>query len=310
MIVPGVNVRRVDEVPVVSASASSSAVVSVPDIAGENWQVNQGEFALQVDGVGSFYVRDGKEVLYSVVPGADPEWVWFYLNGKVLVALLHQRKVISFHASSFVYDGRGVMILGETGAGKSSVTLAFALHDRSASVTGVAGNEKSWSVNSKPAGFLTDDLTPVVFGGASPRIMPLNRKVKIRQDTAEELGIEMESLTEAEAGTGKKYLSLAPVQMKPFPLGVIVKIETGAVEEPLFSAPSPAERFSLLRSEVCSWEMLAGMPETEKSYLRQIVAILKDARFIRVVRPTDIGVKEFYLAVREAIDMLQEIRKP
>ena len=316
--VPGVTVHMVETVPFINVTGFDTVSAIAPPridedaavndsasvFVGKNCQASQEEFALQVDEVGSFLVRDGREVLFSVVPGADPEWVRLYLNGQVLVALLHQRKKISFHASSFVYDGQGVMILGETGAGKSSVTLAFALHDRSASVTGVAGNRKSGSGIFKPAGFLTDDLTPVVFEGPVPCIMPLNRKVKIRHDTAEELGIDMESLTEAERGTGKKYLSLAPVQMKPFPLGVIVKIETGPVDEPSFHTPSPAERFSLLRSEVCSWEILAGMPETETEYLKQLVQIVEKTEFVRVVRPVDIRVIEFYNVMRDAIPKL------
>ena len=179
-------------------------VVADPSFANDSLRVSQQEYMLTVPGVGTFYARDGMEVIYRGDAGADTSWVSLYLNGQVLVALLHQRKIINFHASSFVYGGLGVMAIGGTGAGKSSVTLSFALH----------GN-----------GFLTDDLTPVVFEGEQPSIMPLHRRLKIRKDTAEELGIDPFLLAEAESGTGKKYLSLTPVQMNPFPLRVIVKIE-------------------------------------------------------------------------------------
>ena len=244
---------------------------------GAGCQVSPEEYALQVPGVGSYYAADGKRVLLHAEPGADPKWVRLYLYGQVLVALLHQRKIINFHASGFVYDGRGVMIPGETGAGKSSVTLSFVLHG---------------------GGFLTDDLTPVVFEGEQPCILPLHRNVKIRKDTAEELGIGPDVLSEAESGTGKKYVNLVPVQMNPFPLRVIVKIETGPVEAPVFSEPSPSERFSLLRSEVCSWEILAGMPETEAVYLQQLLQIVEQVRIVRVVRPAGIDIAGFYEAVR------------
>jgi len=196
----------------------------------------------------------------------------------VLVALLHQRKIINFHASSFVYDGRGVMILGETGAGKSSLTLSFAL---------------------RRGGFLTDDLTPVVFNGTEPCIMPLQRKVKIRKDTALELGIDSLQLTEAEAGTGKKYFSIEPVQVNPFPLNLILKTDTGQVDAPVFSTPEPADKFALLRSEVCSWEILAGMPETEESYLHQILDIVQKVKIFRVTRPEEIRIAQFHEVVRD-----------
>ena len=129
----------------------------------------------------------GRRWNISLEPGADPDWVQLYLNGQVLVALLHQRKIISFHASSFIHDGRGVMILGETGAGKSSLTVSFAL----------AG-----------AGFLSDDLTPVIFKGSKPYIWPLYRDIKLRENTVAQLDISREKLREAEKGTGKQYLDV------------------------------------------------------------------------------------------------------
>jgi len=266
--VEGVSVSRDEELPVIVG----------PLLETDNLRVSPHECLLSVPEVGRFYIREGREVVYSVASGADPEWVKLCLNGQVLVALLHQRKIINFHASSFIYNDRGVMILGETGAGKSSLTVSFAL-------TG--------------AGFLTDDLTPVVFNGTEPSIMLLQRKVKIRKDTAVELGIDSLQLTEAEAGTGKKYFSIEPVQVNPFPLNLILKTDTGQVDAPVFSTPEPADKFALLRSEVCSWEILAGMPETEESYLHQILDIVQKVKIFRVTRPEEIRIAQFHEVVRD-----------
>ena len=243
--------------------------------------VNQQECSLHVDGVGNFYASNGKKVEYSAEPDADPNWVNLYLYGQVLVALLHQRKIINFHASSFIYDGRGIMILGETGAGKSSLTVSFAL----------AG-----------AGFLSDDLTAVIFREGVPFIWPLSRRVKIREGTAAQLNIDSGKLADAEAGTGKKYLSLDPAGVENHALHTILKIETGDVAEPVFHEPSHAEKFSLLRSEICSWEILAGMPETEAAYLQQLVQIVEKVRFVRVVRPAEITIADFHSAVEKFLN--------
>jgi len=252
--------------------------VSVSLCRGETWQVNGNEFAMQVPGVGCFYARDGREVVYCIEPDADHDWVQLYLNGQVLVALLHQRKIINFHASSFIYAGRGVMVLGETGAGKSSLAVAFAL----------AG-----------AGFLTDDLTPVIFRQGRPCMQSLYRDVKIRDNTVSQLKIGQEKLRDAEAGTGKKYLTVRGAEVEDHPMNVIMKIETGEVNEPEFSEPSPAEKFSLLRSEVCMWEVLAGMPETEAAYLQQLLGIISQVHFVRVVRPAEIRIIDLRGAVEE-----------
>jgi hypothetical protein len=259
------------------------AVVN-PVASGDMWEVSGNEFSLRAIGVGNFYVSDGREVKFTVFPGADPEWVQLYLNGQVLVALLHQRKIINFHASSFIYNNRGIMILGETGAGKSTLTLSFVL---------------------RGAGFLTDDLNPVVFRDNGPSIMPLRRRIKIRKGTAEELGIDRGRLTEAERGTGKEYLTLIPESVDDYPLHTIMRIEPGNVLQPEFSILSHAERFSMLRSEVCSWELLAGMPETEKAYLEQLVRIVEEVEIVRVIRPAEIRIADFHGAVKEYLDMVK-----
>jgi len=246
-------------------------------------RINQMCFNLQVQGVGSFYACDGKIVEYSAEEGADAQWVQLYLNNQVLVALLHQRKIISFHASSFVYDGRGVMILGETGAGKTSLTVAFTISG---------------------AGFMSDDLTPVVFRENVPSLWSLNRRVKIREDSIEQLDLAGLNLSEAEYGTGKKYMHIEKAADEYHKLDVIVKIETGDVEEPVFMTLSPSDRFSLLRSEVCSWEILAGMPETEAAYLQQLVRILEQVHFVKVIRPEVITIAGMHDALRKYLDSL------
>jgi hypothetical protein len=81
------------------------------------------------------------------------------------------------------------------------------------------------------------------------------------------------------------------------PLSYILKIEVGKRWIPFFDMPEPAECFPLLRSEVCSWEMLRGMPATEAGYLHQLLEIIKNVRIIHVVRPDGIRIRELQEAV-------------
>lgn len=270
---PGYVLNDVKVVKVLAAATARSPVFTT-----ESWKVSQNEFSMIVDEVGSFYVRDGCEAQYSPFSGADPDWVRLVLNGQVLVALLHQRKVISFHASSFVFDGLGVMILGESGAGKSSLTASFALEG---------------------AGFLTDDITPVVYSDGYPQIWSLQEVIRIRRSTASQLRVDASMLREAEAGTDKQYMKAKHAGVSHHPLDIIIKIEVGETDAPLFDRPSPADRFTFLRSEICMSEMLAGMPETEKSYLLQLLQIVEKVHFVRLIRPSEISIKELHGLVGE-----------
>lgn len=271
----GVVIREVDEVPEVER----------PLYSGETAIVSQHELISTVPGTGQFYIRDGSLVEYRADPGADPGWVRLYLHNQVLVALLHQRRILNFHASGFIHEGLGVMVLGETGAGKSSLTLSFALGG---------------------AGFMSDDLTPLVFSDGRPYLSSLHREIKLRQDTLAQLGVEGSSLREAEAGTGKKYLRLAPAASDTHPLHLIFMVETGDVARPLFSEPSPSERFAILRGEICMSEILAGMPETEALYVSQLACIIEQVPVVRITRPRVIRIASLHGAVKEEIGRMRQ----
>lgn len=253
-----------------------------PLYSGSNWKAGENEFFLQVNGVGSFSASNGRDVTYTTTPGADPEWVRLYLNGQVLVALLHQRGIINFHASSFIYNDRGIMVMGETGAGKSSLTASFILEG---------------------AGYLTDDLTPVVFRETQPLIKPLNRPLKLRGNTVEQLNLMNHNLTEAETGTGKHYLHIKHASVEDYPINTIFIIEVGDVKTPEFYTPELPVRFSLLRSEVCSWEILTGMPVTEAEYLEKLLQIVEKASIVKILRPEQIGIAVLQAAIIDYLEM-------
>jgi len=253
-----------------------------PAFTGDNWQAGQNEYALHIDGFGSFYAHDGREVEYSALPGADPGWIQLYLNSHILVALMHQRGMINFHASSFIYNSMGIMILGETGAGKSSLTASFTLEG---------------------AELLSDDLTPVVFRNVVPYIYPLNRQIKLREDAAWQLNISSERLTPAEKGTGKFYLDRVNTTSREFPLNMVFMIEVGETDAPEFCTPDMTEKFSIMRSEICSWEILAGMPATEAEYLDQVLQIVHQVKIVRVLRPAEIGIKVLHAAIIDYLEI-------
>jgi hypothetical protein len=250
----------------------------------DNWQVSQNEFAMQIDGVGDFYVMDGKYVEFSPFMGADPEWVRLHLNGRVMVVLLHQRKILNFHASSFIHDDRGIMLLGETGTGKSSLTASFTMEG---------------------AGFLSDDLTPVIFKKSTPYLLPISGSIKIRENTAGQLNINRNKLIAAESGTGKHYLHVNHAGVQEYILNNILKIEIGNNDTTEFYKLQHAEKFSLLRSEICSWEILAGMPETEAEYLQQLLNIVQQVNFVKVVRPFEIEIQVLHSAIADYLRLCE-----
>ena len=220
-----VTVREVNEPRTVLSSGYADAF----------WQMNQDEFAMQVEGVGQFYARDGREVEYAPAPGASQASLELYLNGSVYGAILHQRKILPLHGSSFIVDGKGILVCGEAGAGKSSVTASFVLDG---------------------AIFLTDDVTPVVMREDVPCILALSDRIKLWKDTLEQLKLPAEGLSRIDSSTEKYYFPMANGIEDSFSLDTVFMLSISEDPGIEFSEVNGAEKFLALRNEIYRWEDL------------------------------------------------------
>jgi hypothetical protein len=243
--------------------------IEAPVYADDFWQINQNEFAMQVEGVGSFYACNGSEVEYAPAEGAATASVELYLNGSVYGAVLHQRKILPIHGSSFVWKERGIMLCGESGAGKSALTAAFSM----------AG-----------AQFLTDDVTPVDFANGKPEILPLSDRIKLRGDSLLQLKQEKEGLTSIVPGNNKFYFPMEKSVHRNYPLHRVYIIEPADLKSIETIILQGIESFIAIRNEVYRWEYLQAMPETESGYLEKLLVMSRTIVVTRVKRPAGISI--------------------
>lgn len=85
-----------------------------------------GTYYLVNDAVGGVLVRDGAELIIDLAPDHDPHLTRTFIVNTALGALLHQRGLLTLHASAVALDGGAVAFIGDKGWGKS--TTAAALH--------------------------------------------------------------------------------------------------------------------------------------------------------------------------------------
>ena len=233
------------------------------------FKLNQNEFSMTVDGVGSFYASDGNYISLVIDPEASQASVELYLNGSTYGAILHQRKIMPIHGSCFVYNNMGIMLCGESGAGKSSLTASFC-HNGSA--------------------FLTDDVTPIVFSEGLPFILPLSDRIKLWDDSLAQLKLEKGELAQIYQDYGKFYLPVDSEITKPYPLHLIFIIEKHDDKEVKFTKLEGIERFTALRNEIYRWEYLQGMAASEAKYLNNLINISTNVKVIQVFRPEEIKI--------------------
>lgn len=250
-----------------------SEVMELDDpVLSNDWlQMTENEFRMIAAGVGTFYAANGKSIRFYPEPGTTNESIELFMNGSVFGAILHQRGIMPLHGSSFIYKESGIMLCGNSGAGKSSLTSAMCL----------SGN----------ATFLTDDVTPILFSDGIPAVLPKSDRVKLWEDSLEQLSENREGLRRIRPQDNKYYLSIDKPATRPHPLHqvAIITVDEEATR-PLVRQMTGAEAFSILQKEIYRLFYLQALPNQKARYFMQISKICNQCVIKSVTRPADISI--------------------
>lgn len=103
------------------------AVPPFPDEGTQNerlW-ITPDEFLMRFTDVAIFYAKKGSLVIADVNPAADKKTVRLYLLCNAMAAIVHQRKLIPLHCSGVICKGGVALMVGHSGAGKSTTLKAL-----------------------------------------------------------------------------------------------------------------------------------------------------------------------------------------
>ena len=174
----------------------------------EPWtRVGDDEILLRWRELGTFLVRNGREIIVDPVPGAEPAALRLFLLGPVLALLLHQRGLLLLHASAIARRGGAVAFAGRSGAGKS--TLAAALHAR--------GHR-----------FVSDDIVAIDASTAPVTVRPAFPQVKLWPESAAALGSVVSELPKLRPEIDKRALRVGRgFRATPLPLRRLYVLDRG-----------------------------------------------------------------------------------
>jgi len=147
-------------------------------------------------GLARIRVLDGRKIVVSADPEADPRELAAAITGPALAAALGQRGLLALHGTCVAFDGWAVCLLGESGAGKS--TLAAALCAQGGAL-------------------VSDTMTVVDFEQGAPVVRVGPAQFKLWPDAARSLGWNPDALPEAVPGSDKR---LCPFHGKMAATGV------------------------------------------------------------------------------------------
>lgn len=235
---------------------------------------------LDVAHVAWFYARNGNYVEIIPYQGATQSTIELYLNGSIYGAILHQRKMLPLHGSCFQYGSSGIMISGESGVGKSSLTTSFCLHG---------------------AKFLTDDVTPIALKGGRPYIWGVSDRVKLWSDSLHQLKHSEVDLQRIMPEQGKYYFPMKSANGAFVPLRDIFIVQIHNKDGVSVKALKGVEKFAALRQEIYRQEYLSGMAESERAYVAPLIRMSQTVRVTEVTRPATIPIDAFRISLEKII---------
>ncbi|MFV8337569.1 hypothetical protein ACNQF7_16025 [Flavobacterium sp. RSP29] len=227
-------------------------------------QVGENDFFLNVHNVATYRVQNGNSVLIFRHENADLASIKLFLNGSVLGAVLHQQGTLPFHGSCFQYNEKGVLLCGDSGAGKSSVTVAFCQNG---------------------ACFINDDITPVAISESETIIIPIKTRIKLWDDSFQKLKIENDDFEKIRPTLNKFYLPTNEEYLDKQQLHHIFILSTHNNEHFETFELEGMVKYDALRKQIYREMYLKGMPERHKSYFKQLFQLAKNVRVTHIKRP-------------------------
>ena len=227
-----------------------------------------GEVLLRWSHFGTYRIAGGERIEYAPASGLSEAAVRVPLLGVCMGILLHQRGLLTLHASAVAVDGGAVAFVGEKGAGKSTTTAALVRRGHP---------------------LLSDDVTAVIGteADATPEVVPGSTAVKLWPDSVVALGVDPSMMPLLHEGVEKRLLHVSGRDdAGPLPLRCIYVLDRGKA---VASAPvQPRQAFSELVRHTYAVRFL-GTAAVGARHFEQCTALAQRVPVRRLIRSDDVN---------------------
>lgn len=249
----------------VSETGLDSTTLSSPYI-----QTNNSSIWINIPNTARIQANKGKEILVDILDNADEASALLFIFGTGMGAILHQRGHLVLHANAVLVEDQLILIIGDSGAGKSTIAAAF--------------HKLGYPV-------ISDDVVAIHSGlrvaGGFPQI-------KLCLDTLEKLNIDKNGLNRISSKTGleieKFSLPLHPIELKkPLPIAAIYILETSKDNSDnriQFRPLTGIAKFNNLKRYTYKKALLNGLG-LEANHLEISSALANNLNIVKIIRPKD-----------------------
>ena len=90
-----------------------------------NMQFTKTETCFYIENLAYFYISNGNNIIIELINPKEITRLKLYILGGCMGEIFAQRNAIAIHGSTVVFNEKGIIITGDSGSGKSSLTTAF-----------------------------------------------------------------------------------------------------------------------------------------------------------------------------------------
>ena len=233
----------------------------------EAYDITPTHYRITIKDVASYFVQDGKTIFIEAHENADQESIRLFCLSNAFAAALHQRKTIPIHCASLIDNGELVLILGNSGAGKST-TMASLLQQ-----------------GLKP---FSDDVCVPLHGPEAGQIRLYSSypMMKIWKETLDLVGLNSKVDRKIRPDMEKYgiYFHQSFLTEALAPKLIILLEKTEEVSTPILAALSGIELFTRLESNAYRGEYL-GFSDLKKEHFMLFTQLANQARCFVLKRP-------------------------
>ncbi|WP_240050817.1 aldolase [Metabacillus litoralis] len=219
----------------------------------------------RLDDVAIFLIEEGNKITISPLKEYKEDIARMIVLGTCMGAILVQRKILPLHGSAIAINGKAYAIVGESGAGKSTIASTF--------------------INSGYS-ILTDDVIAVSFlNEGTPFVIPSYPQQKLWQETLIELGMTSGNLKSVYGRQSKYYVPLIKDFLpESLPLaGIFELVKTEQEEIALIPKPR-LEQLSILYNHTYRNLIISGLRKLEWHF-KISTSILNNVNVYQLQRP-------------------------
>jgi len=228
------------------------------------YQAKENELIFSAPNVARYYIRYGNEIIIESLIEGISSATKVYLLGTAFGAILLQRGRIPLHGSGLSLNDIGIIVTGESGAGKSTIANALI---------------------GKGHMMVTDDVAALELDSEQRlKMYPSYPKQKLWQDSAKQMKIDVTKLKKIDGINDKYYVSIEKFCNKPTNLSAIFELKSTRCNHVIVEELTGREQLEVILNNTYRPMFIEPFGLIKKHFF-QCVAMTKMVKVYRMYRP-------------------------